>query len=107
MMGAELLTSVFVIRKELFSVACDSTEEKGKWDRERWGEMKLFYENDLVSTILRVMASDEQFSVSETHFLEDFFEIRYTAEELMELYQSVNFAESIERKDKLIVFSNH
>ena len=97
MTGAELLTSVFVIRKELFFVACDSAEEKGRWDRERWGEMRVFFENDLVSTVLRVMASDERFSVSESGFLEDIFEIRYTAEELMELYQSLNFEEGMEQ----------
>lgn len=93
----ERLIASFVVRKELFFIGCESVDEQGLWDQETRGDMRLYFENALVSAILRIMASDERFSKSETGFLADTFEIRYTAEELMELYQSIDFEESAEQ----------
>lgn len=44
------LTKAFRFQYERFHLGCDAIEETGAWDKEKFGEMGAFYENDLLSS---------------------------------------------------------
>ena len=48
----------FRLQHEKFLNGCDSIEVTGAWDLENYGEMDAFYSHDLVSIIVRLIASD-------------------------------------------------
>ena len=50
------LTQEFQFKLEEFLNGCDAIEELDKWDKEQYGEMDGFYQNNLISVILRRMA---------------------------------------------------
>ena len=61
------LTKAFRFQYERFHLGCDAIEETGAWDKEKFGEMGAFYENDLLSMILRVIVADGKISEKETY----------------------------------------
>lgn len=51
----DLLTEEFKTKYERFLIGCDALEDLNLWDKDEHGEMDVFYQNDLVSVILRLM----------------------------------------------------
>ena len=78
----------FKLKFEKFLNGCDSIEEIELWDKEEYGEMDVFYANDLVSVILRLIAVDGVISSKEVEYLNATFGFRYTLEELQEVYKN-------------------
>ena len=78
----------FKIKHELFLAGCDSIEEMGLWDKENLGEMDAFYSNDMACVIIRLIASDGQISEKEVKYFNDTFDLDYTLDELVEVYNS-------------------
>ncbi len=81
------LTEEFRSKYETFQIGCDSLEEVGSWNKDELGEMDVFYENDLVSVILRLIASDGKISANEVEYLNENFGFDYSAAELKEVYK--------------------
>ena len=52
----------FKMKHEAFLVGCDAIEEMGLWNKEAYGEMDVFYSNDLVIVIIRLIATDGKIS---------------------------------------------
>ena len=48
--------------------------------------MDVYYSNDIVSVIIRLIAADGSFSERETDYLNEFFGFDYTTEELKNIY---------------------
>ncbi len=82
------LAQEFRFKYEKFFIGCDAMEELGLWDKEKNGEMESFYQNDLVSVILRLSAIDGNISEKEVRFFNDVFGFRYSLEELKDVYES-------------------
>lgn len=81
------LSESFKTKFERFLIGCDSIEELDRWDKEANGEMDVYYSNDIVSVIIRLIAADGSFSEKETDYLNEFFGFDYTAEELKSTYE--------------------
>lgn len=96
------LTEAFRVQYDRFIIGCDSIEETGAWDKETFGEMDVFYENDLVSLVLRLIASDGKISGREVEYLNRNFGFDYTVERLAETYDlcSREIGESFDEKFK-------
>lgn len=82
------LTKEFVFKWERFMTGCDSTEEIGEWNKEQYGEMEAFYENDMLSLIFKLIASDGKISEEEAEYINRCFGFEYTAGELAEVYEN-------------------
>ena len=82
------LTKAFRFQYERFHLGCDAIEETGAWDKEKFGEMGAFYENDLLSMIFRVIAADGKISAKEVEYLNRNFTFDYTVESLAEAYDN-------------------
>lgn len=80
------LSESFKTKYERFLIGCDSIEELDQWDKEANGEMDVYYSNDIVSVIIRLIAADGSFSERETDYLNEFFGFDYTTEELKNIY---------------------
>ncbi len=76
----------FIERWEQFMIACDALEESGEWNKELYGEMEGYYENDMVCIILRIIVADDRVTVEEADMLNRCYGFKYTPEELRELY---------------------
>jgi len=82
------LTESFKMKFERFMLGCDSVEELNEWDKDENGEMDVFYENDLLSIIIRLIAVDDSFSAKEVEYLNKAFGFTYTVEELKDVYDT-------------------
>lgn len=82
------LTKAFKFEYERFLLGCDALEEMDAWDKEAFGEMDVFYENDLVALVLRLIAADGKISAKEAEYLNKNFGFDYTAERLAEVYEN-------------------
>ena len=82
------LTEEFKLKYEKFLIGCDAIEELEQWDKEENGEMEVFYQNDLVSVIIRLIAADGEISEKEIRYLNRNFGFEYTTEELIEVYKN-------------------
>lgn len=82
------LVDSFQFKHESFITGCDAVEEMGLWDKERHGEMDVFYSTDLASVIIRLIAVDGTITPREVAFLNETFGFSYTLEELIELYEN-------------------
>ena len=91
-MQYEAYTERFNMRWDKFIVACDALEETGKWNKDEYGEMEAYYENDMISIILRLIVCDDRVTVEEADYLNNIFGFQYTPEELRELYKSFSNA---------------
>ena len=80
------LTDSFKIELEIFINGCDQKENDLKWDREEFGEMEAFYQNDLISFVINLMFSDGQISEREAEYLNKTFGCSYSVEELCEIH---------------------
>ncbi len=84
----DALTEEFKSKYERFLIGCDAIEELDLWDKEENGEMDAFYQNDLVSVILRLIAADVEISDEEAEYLNRNFGFDYSAEELADVYEN-------------------
>ena len=65
----DMLTEEFKTKYERFLIGCDALEDLNLWDKEEHGEMDVFYQNDLVSVILRLIVADGEISEKEAVYL--------------------------------------
>ena len=84
----DLLTEEFKSKYEKFLIGCDAIEELNQWNQEKYGEMDAFYQNDLVSVIIRLIAADGIISKKEVEYLNYNFGFAYTVDELADVYAS-------------------
>ena len=89
--------SKLIVQKDLFMIACDSAEQRGLWNVEEHGEMKLFFDSIFVSTLLRLVASDTLFSDKEIKLIQNVFEIEYSRDEIVKLYDEIDYHENTAR----------
>ena len=82
------LTQEFQFKLEEFLTGCDAIEELDEWNKEEYGEMDGFYQNDLISVILRLIAVDGEISDAEVEYLNKNFGFEYTTQELTEVYKN-------------------
>ena len=95
----KVLSDEFKMKHELAVAGFDSHEELTDWDMEEYGEMDAYYDNLLITVIVRMCASDGNFSRGETDYLKDVFNFVFTLEELREIYESM---ESLEDDDAFV-----
>ena len=81
------LSEQFREKHDKFFDSCDAAEEAGLWNKEEYGEMEAFFQNDLVSVILRLVIIDGNISEKEIRYLNYNFGFDYTKYELAELYK--------------------
>ena len=93
------LSEEFKLKHELVHTGCDSHEELSDWDLEKYGEMDVYYDNALITVILRMCASDGVFSPREMDYLRDVFHFDFTREELRDIYESMT---SFENNDAFV-----
>lgn len=84
----DMFTESFKMKYEAFFTGCDALEEMGAWDKEKLGEMELFYTNDMVGIIIRLIASDGRISQKEADYLNKTFGFDYSVAELVEIYEN-------------------
>ena len=84
----QMLTESFKTKYESFITGCDSVELNGVWNKDAYGEMDVFYENELLSVILSLIISDGRISDEEIRYLNDNFGFSFTAEELVNVYRN-------------------
>lgn len=94
MKDLHLLTESFKTKYESFITGCDSIELDEVWDKTEYGEMDVFYENELLSVILSLIIADGKISDEEVKYLNDNFGFSYTVDELKNAY--LNCGEEIE-----------
>lgn len=82
----DMLTEGFKTKYDHFITGCDAIEDTGAWDVEKLGEMDVFYVNDLISIIIRIIAADGNISQKEVEYLNKNFGFEYTVEELTFAY---------------------
>ena len=82
------LAREFRFKYERFFIGCDALEELDLWDKEKNGEMEAYYQNDLVSVILRLTAIDGKIAEKEVQFFNDVFGFNYSFDEFTEVYRS-------------------
>ena len=78
----------FKFKFERFMTGCDSLEEAQAWDKEAFGEMDVYYTNELVSIAIRLISSDGRFSGGEAQFMEDMFGFECTPSQLEDIYEN-------------------
>lgn len=83
----DLLTEEFQNKLDRFLIGCDSIEELDRWDKEANGEMDLYYQNDLLSVILRLIAADGEVGKREVEYLNRNFGFHSTVEEVGAIYR--------------------
>lgn len=93
MKNVEMYVDSFKSKYESFLIGCDSVEEMGLWDKEALGEMEVFYLNDMISIIIRLIVTDGLVTEKEVEYLNKTFDFNYSIEELTEIYE--NCAENI------------
>ena len=76
------LTESFKSKYERFITGCDSVELDGVWDKDEYGEMDVFYENELLSVILSLIVADGKISGEEAGYLNENFGFSYSVEDL-------------------------
>ena len=88
MNNLDMYTESFKLKLEKFLLGCDAIEELGLWDKEQYGEMDVFYQNDLVSIIIRLIAADGVISGRDVDYLNKNFGFSYSIAELRDVYQN-------------------
>lgn len=88
MNNLDMYTESFKLKLEKFLLGCDAIEELELWDKEQYGEMDVFYQNDLVSIIIRLIVTDGVISGREVDYLNKNFGFSYSIAELRDVYQN-------------------
>ena len=105
MKDIESLTEEFRTKYERFILGCDALEDLKEWDKDALGEMDVYYENELLGMILRLIVADGKISAKEAEALNRSFGFSQTPESLAEVYENcrdrfdlpieVDFSESL------------
>ena len=82
------MTEEFRAKYERFILGCDALEELESWDRDALGEMDVYYENELLGMILRLIVADGKISAREADSLNECFGFSQTPETLSEVYEN-------------------
>lgn len=88
MKSIDALTEEFKAKYERFILGCDALEELDSWDRDALGEMDVYYENELLGMILRLIVADGEISAKECRSLNDCFGFEQTPETLSAVYEN-------------------
>jgi hypothetical protein len=88
MANAEKYINLFQKKYEQFLAGCDSVEELERWNTSYYGDMDVFYTNDLVSVIISLIASDGEISQKEAVYLNEAFGFDMTLEALTAIYEN-------------------
>ena len=88
MKSIDVSVESFKLKYEEFFIGCDSLEEIGLWDKTAYGEMEVFYMNDLTGVILRLIATDGKITEKEVEYFNKAFGFDYTLEELVAVYEN-------------------
>ena len=86
MADINVLAEEFKSKWEQFIKGCDAVEENGQWDKEEYGEMEVFFESELTSVIIHLIATDGVISENEVEYLNKLFGLDYTLDLLKEAY---------------------
>ena len=84
----DLLTGTFRARFDAFTNGCDSLEEIESWDVDEYGDMDVYYLNEILSIILRLIVVDGKISNREVEYLNKNFGFEYSREELEDVCES-------------------
>lgn len=82
------LTDEFKLKYERFWIGCDSLEEIDCWNKNEYGEMDVFYQNELISVILKLVVADGEISDAEVRYLNENFGFDYSVGELADIYEN-------------------
>lgn len=82
------LKEEFKYKHEAFITGCDSVEQMGLWNLDELGEMDVFYANEMMSLILRLVVADGRVEQGEVDFINDLFGFSYSLKELKEVYEN-------------------
>lgn len=85
----QILTESFKTKYESFITGCDSLELAEKWNKAEYGEMDVFYENELLSVALSLIAADGNVGAGEVRFLNESFGFSCTEETLREVFDTL------------------
>jgi uncharacterized tellurite resistance protein B-like protein len=102
----DILTEEFKVKYEKFLIGCDAVEEADVWNKQVLGEMDVFYENDLISIIIRLIVADGEISEKEAEYINRNFGFDYTVDFLKEVYENCReeIGDSFDEKFKSGVF---
>ena len=81
------LSEEFKIKYEQFIIGCDSAEDIFRWNKDKNGEMDVYFENEILCVIVRLIVSDGEIGEKEVEYLNKNFGFRYTAEDIREMYE--------------------
>lgn len=84
----DALTEEFKAKYERFFIGCDALEDLEFWNKEKFGEMEVFYQNELMGVILRLLVADGEIHDEETAYFNRNFGFSYSTEELSETYEN-------------------
>ena len=90
MQELDALTTEFKGKYEKFINACDSQEAVNHWDIDTDGEMEVYYQNDIISVILKIIVADNMIREEEVWYLNANFGFDLTREEVEEIYESAD-----------------
>ncbi len=88
MKNVDALAEEFRFKYERFILGCDNQEDMDAWDKEALGEMDVYYENELLGVILRLIVADGKISDRESDYLNRCFGYEQTPEMLSEVYEN-------------------
>lgn len=88
MNAAEKYINLFKKKYEQFLAGCDSVEEQERWNTSYYGDMDVFYTNDLVSVIISLIASDGTISQREATYLNEAFGFDLSLDALVAAYEN-------------------
>ena len=98
----DILSEEFRVKYDKFLLGCDAVENADVWNKKALGEMDVFYENDLITLILRLIVADGEISEKEAEYINRNFGFDYTVEYLREVYDNCReeIGESFDEKFK-------
>lgn len=76
----------FKLNYEKFLIGCDALEEERKWPVDKLGDMDVYFANDLMCVIVRLIAADGHFEPGEVDYLNNALGFEYTVDELQAVY---------------------
>ncbi len=76
----------FKLKWDAFLMGCDSLEDMTLWDKEAFGEMDVYYTNEITSLAIRLIAVDGNITQKEVDYINDAFDFNFTLEEMKDIY---------------------
>ncbi len=76
----------FKLKWDAFLMGCDSLEDMSLWDKDEFGEMDVYYTNEITTLAIRLIAVDGEITQREVDYLNLSFDFRFTLEEMKDIY---------------------